>query len=263
MNSRASVCEKRITHTACVLFAALAASSCMQQNQAPSSPPPGAAAQTAPVSGSAATPQAESAASAAGPAEQTVETARPPGFEPATNVRSDAGLAADAPSSGASAHWAGSGREIDSESPWRALAYDGIHSRESDAVGLLQEPRMAFRSLPRSISGDYVNWVEALESGAINPRARVAGQGAMEVRDDKILFSDTKNMPQVSFPHRAHSEWLACRNCHDWLFKAQAGGNDISMSMIARGQACGLCHGKVAFPPTECFRCHSGPRPKG
>ena len=85
----------------------------------------------------------------------------------------------------------------------------------------------------------------------------------MEVLDQDILLADTKNMPVVTFPHRTHTEWLSCRNCHDWLFKAQHGANDISMSEIARGRACGLCHGKVAFPATECFRCHNGPRPKG
>lgn len=196
-------------------------------------------------------------------AEDAGQHAPAPGFEPARRVSSDPGLAANAPSGEASAHWAGSGRDLGSKSPWRSLAYDGVHDRESDAVGLLQEPRSAFRGLPRSISGDYVDWVEALSSGAINPRARVSGQGAMEIRDDRVVFSDTKSMPYVTFPHRAHSEWLACGNCHDWLFKAQAGANDISMSMIARGRACGLCHGKVAFPPTECFRCHNGPRPKG
>jgi len=32
------------------------------------------------------------------------------------------------------------------------------------------------------------------------------------------------------------------------------------MSDIFKGKACGVCHGTVAFPPDQCFRCHNGPR---
>jgi c(7)-type cytochrome triheme protein len=188
----------------------------------------------------------------------------PSGLEPAPAAQPDPNLAIDAqPPGRATARWGSSGRDIDGDSPWRSLAYDGIHERSSDAIGLLQEPRSALRGLPRASSGNFVDWVAALRDGSIRPRARAGGQGRMEVLDQDILLADTKNMPVVTFPHRTHTEWLSCRNCHDWLFKAQHGANDISMSEIARGRACGLCHGKVAFPAPECFRCHNGPRPKG
>ncbi len=188
----------------------------------------------------------------------------PGGLEPGPDVQPDPDLTIGAePPGRATARWGNSGRDIDGDSPWRSLAYDGIHERGGDAIGLLQEPRSALRGLPRANSGNFIDWVAALRDGSIRPRARVGGQGRMEVLDQDILLADTKNMPVVTFPHRAHTEWLSCRNCHDWLFKAQHGANDISMSEIARGRACGLCHGKVAFPATECFRCHSGPRPKG
>ena len=29
------------------------------------------------------------------------------------------------------------------------------------------------------------------------------------------------------------------------------------MLLILAGEKCGLCHGAVAFPLTECLRCHS------
>ncbi|MFQ5566274.1 MAG: c(7)-type cytochrome triheme domain-containing protein [Paracoccaceae bacterium] len=186
------------------------------------------------------------------------------GLEPAPDVQSDPALAIDAPPPGrATARWGRSGRDIDGKSPWRSLAYDGIHQRDSDAIGVLQEPRSALRGLPRANSGNFIDWAAALRDGLIRPRARTGGQGQMEVLDLDIVLADTKNMPVVTFPHRTHTEWLSCRNCHDWLFKAQLGANDISMTDIARGRACGLCHGKVAFPATECFRCHDGPRPTG
>ena len=186
------------------------------------------------------------------------------GFEPAPNVRSDPGLAASAePPGRATARWGSSGPDVGGKSPWRSLAYDGIHDPESDAVRVLQQPRSALRSLPRGRSGNLIDWASALNDGVIRPRARAGSQGQMEVLDLDILLTDTKNMPVVTFPHRTHTEWLSCRNCHEWLFKSQLGANDISMADIARGRACGLCHGKVSFPPTDCFRCHDGPRPGG
>jgi c(7)-type cytochrome triheme protein len=186
------------------------------------------------------------------------------GLEAAPNVRPDPELSIDAqPPGQATARWGSSGPDVGGKSPWRSLAYDGIHEREGDAIGVLQEPRSALRGLPRARSGYFIDWAAALNDGVIRPRARVGGQGRMEVLDLDILLVDTKNMPVVTFPHRTHTEWLSCKNCHDWLFKAQRGANDISMSNIARGRDCGLCHGKVSFPATDCFRCHNGPRPKG
>jgi c(7)-type cytochrome triheme protein len=188
----------------------------------------------------------------------------PGALEPALDARADPELARDAsPPGNATIRWGNTGRNVDGKSPWRSLAHDGIHDREGDAIGVLQEPRSALRGLPRGRSGNYIDWAGALKEGAIRPRARAGRQGQMEVLDLDILLADTKNMPTVTFPHRTHTEWLSCKNCHDWLFKPQKGANDISMTDIARGRACGLCHGKVAFPATDCFRCHNGPRPGG
>ena len=200
----------------------------------------------------------------ADPPGDPIEAPLAAGLEPAPDARPDPELALAAePPGRVTARWGSSGRDIDAKSPWRSLAHDGIHERGSDAIGVLQEPRSALRGLPRANSGDFIDWAAALRIGAIRPRARTGGQGRMEVLDLDILLADTRNMPVVTFPHRTHTEWLACRNCHNWLFRARRGANDISMTDIARGRACGLCHGKVAFPATECFRCHDGPRPTG
>jgi c(7)-type cytochrome triheme protein len=66
-------------------------------------------------------------------------------------------------------------------------------------------------------------------------------------------------MPAVKFPHRQHTLWLDCSNCHNGLFKDKIGANKFSMVAILNGEQCGLCHGAVAFPLTECNRCHSVP----
>ena len=41
------------------------------------------------------------------------------------------------------------------------------------------------------------------------------------------------------------------------LFRSVREGNAISMAKILDGEYCGVCHGAVSFPLTECDRCHS------
>jgi hypothetical protein len=41
------------------------------------------------------------------------------------------------------------------------------------------------------------------------------------------------------------------------IFIPQKGANQISMASILLGEKCGVCHGKVAFPVSECRLCHS------
>jgi c(7)-type cytochrome triheme protein len=74
-----------------------------------------------------------------------------------------------------------------------------------------------------------------------------------------VIISRYGSMPAVKFPHRQHTLWLDCSNCHNQLFKPQAGANVYSMTAILNGEQCGLCHGAVSFPLTECNRCHSIP----
>lgn len=210
------------------------------------------AAQPAEVSDVAA-PEPSAEADVAAPA------ALPGGLQPAELPMKESGPV-DEPGN-ATAYWGGSRAKIGSKAPWASLARDGRHDPNSEAIGLLQEPRQAMRGFPRANSGNYVDWVKTLSAGLIRPRAHVGSRGAMNVLDLDVVLSDTKPMPTVTFSHRIHTEWLGCGNCHDWLFKKQAGATDITMKGIFRRQTCGLCHGKVAFPPDECFRCHNGPRP--
>jgi c(7)-type cytochrome triheme protein len=71
------------------------------------------------------------------------------------------------------------------------------------------------------------------------------------------------SMPDVVFPHKPHTQWLHCSNCHPKIFIPQANANTINMSAILLGQKCGVCHGKVSFPITtkSCTKCHSKPKP--
>ena len=142
---------------------------------------------------------------------------------------------------------------------WQRLENDGLHDPKSPAIGLLQQPAEALSPLPRDTAGNMVNWVKALESGAINPRTNILPETEVRVRDDEFIVAKYGSLPAVKFPHRPHTLWLDCSNCHEHLFKSKAGANRFSMMAILNGEQCGVCHGAVAFPLTECNRCHSVP----
>jgi c(7)-type cytochrome triheme protein len=142
---------------------------------------------------------------------------------------------------------------------WQRLETDGIHDPKGPAITLLQQPGDALAVLPRDTAGNQVNWVQAIESGAINPRTNILPGTEIRVRDDAIIIAKYGSMPAVRFPHRAHTLWLDCANCHDKIFKAKTGANRFSMTAILNGEQCGVCHGAVSFPLTECNRCHSVP----
>jgi c(7)-type cytochrome triheme protein len=135
-------------------------------------------------------------------------------------------------------------------------AKDGIH--DPPAATLLQPPKDSFGQLPKGTSGNYVDWVKALEAGDIQPRFDRVDPDAKPVIMDLNIVREVKgSMPNVVYPHKQHTEWLDCSNCHPAIFVPQKGGNDISMAAILLGEKCGVCHGKVAFPVSECRRCHS------
>lgn len=140
---------------------------------------------------------------------------------------------------------------------WPALAKDGVHDPRSPGVRQLQEPREALAPLAPDGIGNQVRWVEALERGDINPRTSLDPRTEVRVLETDIIMSRNGSLKAVRFPHRAHTLWLDCSNCHEKLFVSKAGANRISMFRILQGEFCGQCHGAVAFPLTECGRCHS------
>lgn len=141
------------------------------------------------------------------------------------------------------------------------LRKDGIHDPRGPAIKQLQPPQEALAKLPRDTAGNLVNWIEAFRSGAISPRPSLAPGVKPEIRDDDILLNLRGSMPIVLFSHKKHTEWLDCANCHKGLFQEQKGATQISMFQILAGEQCGVCHGAVSFPLTECSRCHSVLRP--
>ena len=144
-----------------------------------------------------------------------------------------------------------------------ALKDDGIHDPQVPGLKLLQEPKEAFSALSPGKAGNNIDWVQALEKGQVKPRFDYRDASKESMPMDLVIVMEVKgSMPNVAFPHKQHTEWLECANCHDAIFKPLKGSNPMSMAEIMLGQKCGVCHGSVAFPVTECRRCHSDSKSK-
>ncbi|MFZ5876750.1 MAG: c(7)-type cytochrome triheme domain-containing protein [Nitrospirota bacterium] len=106
---------------------------------------------------------------------------------------------------------------------------------------------------------DLVDWAATMLQGKIKPRDAV-DPNAPEVPPfdlDVVITTKSKFQPDVLFSHKVHTLWLSCDNCHEKIFKKKAGGNpEMHMTKIAAGEFCGRCHDRVAFPLTDCLRCH-------
>lgn len=146
---------------------------------------------------------------------------------------------------------------------WLRLKKDGVHDPRGPGIKELQEPGDALSKLTQDNVGNMVRWVQSLEKGEINPRANIKPDTKIRLYESDVLLNLKGGMPIVKFPHRQHTLWLDCANCHDHLFKPEAGANKLSMLAILNGEQCGVCHGAVSFPLTECFRCHSVRRAAG
>ena len=147
-----------------------------------------------------------------------------------------------------------------SQGNWVPLPKDRVHDPRSPSLVELQDPSEGLSELPPHQSGNRVLWGKALDQGAISPRRTInpnPSDEKFEVLDLDVLMDLNGSMDIVRFPHKIHTQWLACNNCHEELFKSKIGTNKISMNYILQGEQCGLCHGSVAFPLTQCQLCHS------
>jgi c(7)-type cytochrome triheme protein len=223
--------------------------------QAVTSPPAAAAAPAAKAAAPAATPVPPPAPAA------TTAAAAAPAPAPAAAAATSATAVAAAPA--ASQAGANAFNRLLRSPGRRNLppSEDSIHDPGNDGTLLLQPPLAAFELLPRSNAGNRVDWVKSLGEKRIAPRAdKVDAAAAPMVMDLNIVREVKGSMPDVVYPHKQHTEWLDCSNCHPAIFIPQKGANQISMASILLGQKCGVCHGKVAFPVSECRLCHSKPK---
>ncbi len=127
----------------------------------------------------------------------------------------------------------------------------------------LQKAHEALAGFPVDPAG-FVDWVASVAAGRIEPGPGLSGPGSERSAAPDVILRNTKEMPPVRFPHAPHAALLGCDSCHPVPFAERAGAATITMERIFRGEACGMCHGKVAFPAwANCERCHAVARAPG
>lgn len=116
-----------------------------------------------------------------------------------------------------------------------------------------------FKKLPKD-DDNNIDWMAALESKAITPSGVINASDKDEGKtsdDDIELSTSGKPARMVIFSHKVHTQWLTCTNCHNAIFKREAGSATITMADIDDGKYCGVCHDKVAIAqPSGCKGCH-------
>lgn len=106
--------------------------------------------------------------------------------------------------------------------------------------------------LPRDSAG-FVDWVAASRGGVIAPRSAPGGEQPVPLLpgfEYDLVFEGLG----ARFPHSAHVDQLRCSTCHPGIYPRNA--PRTTMAAINAGESCGACHGPVAFPASNCQRCH-------
>ncbi len=134
----------------------------------------------------------------------------------------------------------------------------------AEKAGMAPHPMaLELAKLPKDKYG-LIDWAAIVKEGKIKPWHSLDPNAPPDMTFplEVVIKTKSASMEDVVFPHFIHTFWLNCTNCHPAIFNMKAGGNpDMTMAKIAAGQYCGRCHDKVAFPLTDCQRCHV--RPKG
>lgn len=136
---------------------------------------------------------------------------------------------------------------------------DKCHSGDSGySAGRFDEFLMK-TSLPMAASGNGVDWSEGVRRGIIKPQSFLKKKSQDMAFDRQlILEAEMAIIPPAVFPHKTHTAWLDCDNCHPDLFNIKRKGTHFAMEEILKGRYCGVCHMTVAFPMDDCRRCHPG-----
>jgi c(7)-type cytochrome triheme protein len=116
--------------------------------------------------------------------------------------------------------------------------------------------------LPKERFGNGIDWEKSEAIGLIKPAAFLDGfsipKHFLAAQKDFELNSKVEGMPDIIFSHKKHTVWNGCELCHPEIFMGVRKGNSrYTMVDISEGKSCGVCHVTVAFPLTDCQRCHT------
>jgi c(7)-type cytochrome triheme protein len=135
---------------------------------------------------------------------------------------------------------------------------------EAERAGMSDHPlALELSNLPKDRYG-LIDWADAIKNGTVKPRHSFNPQDPdqPQIDMDVVIFTKSSFMSDVIFPHKVHELWLTCTNCHPGIFpmNAKEANKMMTMPKISAGEFCGRCHNRVAFPLTDCLRCHIKPR---
>ncbi|HEY5649679.1 MAG TPA: c(7)-type cytochrome triheme domain-containing protein [Nitrospiria bacterium] len=135
---------------------------------------------------------------------------------------------------------------------------------EAFQEGLKEHPIALEESLLPKDRFGLIDWADAIKAGNVKPLHDFDPKkpDMPQIDMDVVVFTKSQFMPDVIFPHKIHTMWLTCTNCHPSIFPMNAKQANAMMTMpkIAAGEFCGKCHNRVAFPLSDCERCHIKPR---
>ncbi len=116
------------------------------------------------------------------------------------------------------------------------------------------------QDLPPDEFGNQIDWSEMMRRGNVQPSHFLNDPPAETTYDKELkLEAAWGRIPPAVFPHKEHLQWVDCDTCHPDLFNIkQKTTEHFSMNRILKGEFCGYCHMKVAFPMNACERCHPG-----
>jgi c(7)-type cytochrome triheme protein len=118
-----------------------------------------------------------------------------------------------------------------------------------------------FKGFPKARFGNKIDWLKAEEQGLIKLKDYLEGQSipgsTLKQTKDIAIKSKDMGLPDIIFSHKKHTIWNGCEVCHPQIFGVKQGSTVYTMQDIFNGKYCGACHGKVAFPTTDCELCHT------
>lgn len=120
------------------------------------------------------------------------------------------------------------------------------------------------KNFPKGRFGNGIDWEKAEEGGLIKPVDFLEGisirRKSISAQKDFALAAKLEGMPDIIFSHKKHTVWNGCELCHPDIFVGvKKGASKYTMVDIFEGKSCGVCHVTVAFPLTDCQRCHTKP----
>jgi c(7)-type cytochrome triheme protein len=140
-------------------------------------------------------------------------------------------------------------------------ACERCHSLKKSTVQE-REFKSFLEKMPRNASGNGIDWEAAESSGRIKPIDVLEGvsiqKPRLKAQKDFAIESKSSGTSAVVFSHKKHAVWNGCEVCHPDIFPIKKGAATFTMHKIEKGEYCGVCHDKVAFPIVDCKRCHTG-----